>query len=31
LAAPPRVSTTQVRVGAWSTVLVADGASGPGG
>jgi hypothetical protein len=25
------VSTTQVRVGAWSTVLVADGASGPGG
>ena len=31
MAAPPRVSTTQVRVGARSTVLVADGASGPGG
>jgi hypothetical protein len=31
LIAPPMVSTTQVRVGAWSTVLVADGASSPGG
>ena len=31
LAAPPRVSTTQVSVGAWSTVMVADGASVPGG
>ena len=31
LTAPPKVSTTRVRVGAWSTVLVADGASGPGG
>jgi hypothetical protein len=31
LAAPPRVSTTQVRVGAWSTVFVADDVSSPGG
>jgi hypothetical protein len=31
LVAPPRVSTTQVSVGAWSTVMVADGASVPGG
>src|SRR5664279_5180331 len=31
LTAPPKVSTTRVSVGAWSTVLVADGASGPGG
>jgi len=31
LTAPPTVSTTQVRVGAWSTVMVADGASIPGG
>jgi hypothetical protein len=31
LTAPPRVSTTQVHVGAWSTVLVAGGASTPGG
>ena len=31
LAAPPRVSTTQVSVGAWSTVMVADGESVPGG
>lgn len=31
LTAPPRVSSTQVRVGAWSTVMVADGASVPGG
>lgn len=31
LAAPPRVSITQVSVGAWSTVMVADGASVTGG
>ena len=31
LAAPSRVSTTQVSVGAWSTVMVADGESVPGG
>jgi len=31
LPAPPTVSTTQVRVGAWSTVMAADGASVPGG
>jgi len=31
LQAPPRVSTTQVSVGAWSTVMVADGESVPGG
>jgi hypothetical protein len=31
LAAPPRVSTTQVSVGAWSTVMVADGVSVSGG
>ena len=31
LPAPPTVSTVPVRVGAWSTVLVADGATVPGG
>jgi len=31
LQAPPRVGTTQVRVGAWSTVIVANGAAGPTG
>ena len=31
LPAPPTVSTVPVRVGAWSTVLVADGVSVPGG
>jgi hypothetical protein len=31
LAAPPKVAMTHVRVGAWSTVFVADDASSPGG